>query len=92
MPLGDRLVALLSCDAGEDKHPLQVPGHGDEAPFAARALEAAQQELARAQHRFHDAEHRLGRVLAQRLELAAFGGLEPVGHGVEGRRILARRR
>src|ERR1700687_181893 len=44
----------------ERMHPLDVPGHGDEAPLAADAIEPAQQELAESHHRFDDAEHRLG--------------------------------
>ena len=43
----------------ERMHPLDVPGHGDEAPLAADAVEPAQQELAESHHRFDDAEHRL---------------------------------
>jgi hypothetical protein len=39
-------------------HPFDVPGHGDEAPLAADAIEPAQQELAESHHRFDDAEHR----------------------------------
>jgi len=35
-----RATALSGRDEGE--HPLDVPDHGDEAPFAARAREAAQ--------------------------------------------------
>ena len=50
-------------------HPLDVPGHGDEAPLAADAIEPAQQELAESHHRFDDAEHRLWGLLAQTVEL-----------------------
>ena len=49
-------------------HPLDVPGHGDEAPLAADAIEPAQQELAESHHRFDDAEHRLRGLLAQSVE------------------------
>src|ERR1700686_1537180 len=55
----------------ERMHPLDVPGHGDEAPLAADAIEPAQQELAESHHRFDDAEHRLRGLLAQTVELFA---------------------
>ena len=35
-------------------HSLDVPGHGDEAPLAANAIESTQQELAESDHRFDD--------------------------------------
>jgi hypothetical protein len=43
----------------ERMHPLDVPGHGDETPLAADAIEPAQQELAESPYQFDDAEHRL---------------------------------
>src|ERR1700681_697204 len=55
----------------ERMHPLDVPGHGDEAPLAADAIEPAQQKLAESHHRFDDAEHRLRGLLAQSVELFA---------------------
>ena len=57
----------------ERMHPLDVPGHGDEAPLAADASEPAQQKLAESHHRFDDAEHRLRGLFAQTVELFAFG-------------------
>ena len=49
-------------------HPLDVPGHSNQAPLAADAIEPAQQELAESHHRFDDAEHRLRGLLAQTVE------------------------
>ena len=46
-------------------HPLDVPGHSNQAPLAADAIEPAQQELSESHHRFDDAEHRLWGLLAQ---------------------------
>ena len=37
-------------------HPLDVEGHGDQAPLAFDLCEAAQQELSKSDHRFDDAE------------------------------------
>ena len=51
--------------AGESKHALDVPGHGDEGPLAFDLVETAQQELPEAHHRLDDAEHRFGGLLAQ---------------------------
>jgi hypothetical protein len=53
----------------ERMHPFDVPGHGDEAPLAADAIEPAQQELAESHHRFDDAKHRLRGLLAQSVKL-----------------------
>jgi hypothetical protein len=52
-------------------HPLDVPTHGDEAPFAANAIETAQQELTESRHRFDNTEHRFRGLLAQGVELLA---------------------
>ena len=57
----------------EGEHALDVPGQGDEAPFAAYLVEPAQRELSEAEHRFDDAEHRFGRLLAQGIALLALG-------------------
>jgi hypothetical protein len=59
----DRIA--LSFRGAEGEYPLDVPGHGDEAPFVADIFEAAEQELAESEHGFDDAEHRLRRLLAQ---------------------------
>jgi hypothetical protein len=40
------------------ERPLEIPGHGHEAPLAAHLVELAQQKLTEAQHRLDDAEHR----------------------------------
>src|SRR5271165_2525254 len=61
----------------EDEHPLEVPRHGHEAPLGAHFVETAQRKLAESERRLDDAEHRLGRLLAQSVELAAFGRLQP---------------
>ena len=59
----DRIA--LSVRGAEGEYPLDVPGHGHEAPFVADIFEAAEQELAESEHGFDDAEHRLRRLLAQ---------------------------
>ena len=51
------------------KHPLDVPGHGDEVPLATDVVEPAQQELAESHHRFDDAEYRFRGLLAQTIKL-----------------------
>src|SRR5215831_6084653 len=55
----------------ERMHPLDVPGHSNQAPLAADAIEPAQQELSESHYRFDDAEHRLWGLLAQTVELFA---------------------
>ena len=62
-------------------HPFDVPGHGDEAPLTADAIEPTQQELAESHHRFDDAEHRLRGLLAQTVELFALWCPQTPGHG-----------
>ena len=71
----------------EGEHALDVPGQGDEAPFAAYLVEPAQRELSEAEHRFDDAEHRFGRLLAQGIELLALGRRQAMGHGLDRGRI-----
>jgi hypothetical protein len=56
---------LASVCARQDEHPLDVPGHGHDTPLAAHIVEATQQELAEAKHRFDDTEHRFGRLYRQ---------------------------
>src|SRR3954464_9561261 len=61
-----RTAPLRGSDSGcEGEQPLHVVGHGHEVPLAADVIEATEQELAEAERRFDDAEHRLGGVLAQ---------------------------
>src|SRR5258708_13187040 len=73
-------------------HPLHVPGHRDEAPLTLDLVKATQEELTEAHHRFDDAEHRFRNLLAQGVELLAFGRLQTMAHGRERRRVLRRRR
>src|SRR5712671_6625798 len=72
----------------QGEHPLHVPRHGDEGPLTLDIFEPTQQELAEAHHRFDDPEHRLRDLLAQGIELLAFGRLQTVAHGFERRRVL----
>ena len=76
----------------QGEHPLHVPRHGNEGPLTLDIFEPTQQELAEAHHRFDDPEHRLRDLLAQGIELLAFGRLQTVAHGFERRRVLRRRR
>src|SRR5271169_313122 len=82
----------LSLPGTEGEDPLDVPGHGHQAPLAADLVEPAQQELPKAQNRLDDAEHRLWGVLALAVELLAFGRGQAVHHGFERRRVLRCRR
>ncbi len=61
----------VSSGRDQDKHPLQVPGHGHEVPLTANMIETAQQELAESQHGLDDAEDRFRNVLALGVELPA---------------------
>src|SRR6202049_5400906 len=74
-----RTTALRSAVA-ERKHSLEVPGHGDKAPLAANLVETAQQELAKAHHRFDDAEHRFGGLFAQAVKLLALRSAQAPRH------------
>ncbi len=87
-PPSRRTSALSGRDEGE--HPLDVPDHGDEAPFAARAREAAQRKLTESQRRFDDPEHRLRHLLAQRVKRPACRRLQPMRHRLDRRWILRR--
>src|SRR5208283_966593 len=82
----------LSLPGTEGEDPLDVPGHGHQAPLAADLVEPAQQELPKAQNRLDDAEHRLWGVLALAVEFFAFGRGQAVHHGFERRRVLRCRR
>ena len=62
----------------KDEHPLHVPGYGREAPLAANSIESAKQELSEPERRLDDAEHWLGRMLAQAVECLALGRLEGI--------------
>ena len=52
-------VILPSSGRDQDKHPLQVPGHGHEVPLTPDMIEPAQQELAEAEHGLDDTETRI---------------------------------
>ena len=78
--------------SSEGEHSLDVPGHGDEAPLCFDLCEAAQGELAEAHDRLDDAEHRLGRLLAQGVEPLALRRGEAMSHGGERRRVVGRHR
>ncbi len=72
---GIRRLRPLS-GGGEDEHPLDVPGHGHEAPLAARLFQSAHRKLTESGHGFDDAEHRLRGLFAQSVEIAAFRRLQ----------------
>ena len=87
MPCG--LGRLAAGQAGaRTNNPLKVPRHGHEAPLDAHFVETAQRKLAESERRLDDVEHRLRRLLAQGLEVAAFGRLQPMGHSLNPRRIF----
>ncbi len=62
-----------SIGGGEGEHPLQIPGHGHEAPLAAHVFEPAQGKLTESERGFDDAEHRLRGLFAQGVERSAGG-------------------
>src|SRR6266481_4161230 len=72
----DRAPAISGGAEGE--HPLDVPSHGHQAPFATCLVEATQQKLAKSERRFDDAEHRFWDLFAQSIELPAFGRRQPM--------------
>ena len=80
-------VACALLPSIESEDPLQVPGHCHQAPLAADLVEPAQQELAKAENRFDDPEHRLRGVLSPGVELLAFGRGQAVRHGVDWGRV-----
>src|SRR5215217_8354801 len=76
----------------ESEQSLHVVGHGHEVPLATDVVEATQQELAEPECRFDDAEHRLGRVLAQGVQRPALGCLQPMRHRLNRGWMVRRRR
>jgi len=66
----------ISTGGVEEEHPLQIPGHGHEAPLAAYVFEPAQRKLTESERGFDDAEHRFRRLFAQGVERSAFGRLQ----------------
>src|SRR5271156_4986115 len=91
LPLRRRARAAGSGGA-EREHPLHVPGHGDEAPLTTNIIDPAQQKLAEPHHRFDDPEYRFRGLFAQSIKLFAVGRLQTVGHGLDRRRVVRRRR
>src|SRR6266436_4763982 len=64
----------------ECEHSLDVPTHAHQAPLALDAFESSQQTLPVSHHRFDDAEHWLGCLFAQRVQLPTPGCLQPIRH------------
>lgn len=62
----------------ESEHSLDVPAHRHQVPFPFDVPESPQQALSISHHRFDDAEHRFGGLLAQRVQLPASRGLQPM--------------
>src|SRR3954447_10908287 len=85
-------AASGSASACEGEQPLQVVGHGDQVPLAADLVETSQQELPEAEGGLDDAEHWLGGVLAQGVQLSALLRLQPMRHRLERRWLVWRRR
>jgi len=74
---------------GEDEHRLQVPppwSRGSTRRVLCR--DRATENWRNPRARLDDAECRLRRLLAESIELAAFGRLQPISHGLERRRIF----
>ncbi len=76
----------------EVEHPLHIPGRGHKAPLALYVFEPGQEKLAESERGFDDAEDWLGDAFALGVELFAFGRLQAVNHGFNGRWILRRGR
>ena len=85
-------MTLVSSGRNQSKHPLQVPGHGHEAPLTPNVVELAQQKLAEAEHGFDDAEQRFQGVIAQGVELLALLPLQMVDYRFGLCRIVRRGR
>src|SRR5258708_37121336 len=73
-------------------HPLHVPGHRGEAPLTLDLVKATQEDLTQTHPRFDDADHRFRNLLAQGLELLAFGRLPALAHARHRRRVRRRPR
>ena len=75
----ERCAARAATSGGrQGEHSLHVPRDGDETPLALDIVEAAQKKLAEAHHRFDDSKHRFRGLLAQGVELLAFGRSQTV--------------
>ena len=61
----------------QNGHAFQIPGQTNQAPFPAHLAHPSQQELTKAHHRFDNAEYRLHRLFAQRIEAASRLTLKP---------------
>lgn len=58
---------------------LEVVGQAHQVPFERHLGQATQEEAAEAEHRFHDSENRLDRLLAQAVERTPLDGGRAVG-------------
>ena len=85
--LGEGLAEPRS-GSGESEHSLDVESGGCEMPLADDSIEAAQQELPKADRRFDDAEDRFGYLLALCVEPFALGRRQALAHDVERRHRL----
>lgn len=85
-------LCLISSLRTQYGHALEVPRQANQGPFGAHIIEAAQQELTEAHHRFDDSEHRLHGLFAQRIRSPARTALESVLHlfDLTGRRLERR--
>ena len=70
---------------------LQIESETDQGPFIVHDIQAAQQELAKAEHRLDDANNRFDSGFAQAINGLADGRLQLVGHLDRGRGIRLRR-
>ena len=75
----------------QGEYPLDVPAHRHQVPLATHVRQPSQQELPEPHRRFDAAEYRFRRLFAQRVELAAGRGLQPMGHALERSRGRRRR-
>src|SRR6266403_991590 len=91
--LQDVVAEHRAADSAElqSEHAPKVPTHRDQAPLTFDVLEPSQEKLAKSHRRLDAAEHRLGRLLAQRVKLPACRGLEPMRHPLHGRSRSGRR-
>ena len=85
-----RCCLLHALVRGQPRQPLQGPGETYQAPFARDRSQTTQRELPEPQFFFDDADHRLGRRLAQAVDSFAILSLKFVGHLDNLSRIIRR--
>src|SRR5450759_750093 len=84
-------VREIPPSCSQHRHSFDVPSHRDQRPLPTHRLKTPQQELPEVHHRLDDAEHRLDRLLAKRVERSPLARLEPVLHALHSAGRLGQR-